>query len=401
MTQRIGPLWRPILRSVSILLVGIALIIAGSLYDDVVLVSDTMTYGNFDAPPSQGQSGIAYLAPGTPDLASDKVYRFDGWVNWHPLVALSVLFVLILFWRVFRHDDLRTGSRRWLVQWLGFVGTRIGMLRAGQVLPVQRCSLGVLPLMNCQTCEMANGACPIAAFQVALQHQSLPMLAGGIMVSSGVMAGGWLCGWLCPFGLVEDLLDRFSVDRIRLPRNLEYTRYVMLGLVVLVPLTMGLLGITSVFPFCATICPSGMILGLTPYYLTTAKPGLAAILSDPSADWGAFGMVCAHTLGLFVYLGLALKMSGRFFCRYFCPLGAFLGLFNRVSLVQIRTDPDRCGKCTSCETVCPMGLKPQASDFLNATGCIRCGHCVNACPKDNRNWTFLPDRQQNRSHVEA
>ncbi|MBM4352985.1 MAG: 4Fe-4S binding protein [Deltaproteobacteria bacterium] len=367
--------------------VALLLLVCGLLSGDWRRAADVMTYGNFDFAPSEGQSGIMYLAPGTPDLAIRKVYEFGRGILWHPLVALSTLFAIVLFWRRFRDPDSAAGSRRWLVQWLGFVGTRVGMLRTGQVLPVQRCTLGVLPVLNCQTCEMANGACPIAAIQASLRHQDIPMLAVGVVTAAGLAAGRWFCGWLCPFGLIEDLLDRLSRDRLRLPRRLEYGRFVMLGLVVLVPIGLGLAGVVQIFPFCSTVCPSGMILGLAPYYLTTGKPAVAAILSAPAAQPGAFAVVAGHLAGLVAYLGLALNVKGRFFCRYLCPLGAFLGLFNRVSLVRIENDPTGCGECRACVGGCPTGSAGPVDDFLAASGCIRCGRCVRACPSGNRQWT--------------
>lgn len=374
-----------------LLVASIAAIAIGVTAGDRQRVSDVMTYGNFDAPPSEGASGVMYLAPGVRDRAIEQVYRFDGPVVWHPILALGALFLIILFWRVFRSPDARAGGHRWLVQWLGFVGTRVGMLRVAGVLPVPRCALGVLPLMNCQTCEMANGACPIGAAQAFLRYGDFPTLVVGTVTAFALAAGRWFCGWLCPFGLIEDLLDRLARDRLRPPRRLEWGRFVTLALVIVAPLLMGLAGVVSWFPFCSTVCPSGMILGLGPYYLTHGVPALGEVLADPATHLIGLGVFSAHALGLILYLGLALNVTGRVFCRYLCPLGAFLGLFNPIAYVRVEGSPEACGACTACHGTCPAGLAPQRDDFLARTGCLRCGRCVTACASGNRRWVFGDD----------
>ena len=365
----------------------LAALVAGVLAGDPSRVADIMTYGSFDAPPSEAQSGVMYLAPGVKDLAIDVEYGFDA-VSWHPVVALSALFLLVLFWRVFRSSELAAGSRRPIVQWLGFVLTRAGLLRVAGVLPLRRCSTGVLPVLNCHTCEMAAGACPIGAAQAFLRYGDPPLFVEDGVAAFALAAGRWFCGWLCPFGLVEDLLIRVSKPRLSLPRQLEWGRFAMLGLVAAVPLGMGLAGITSWFPFCSTVCPSGMILGLAPYYLTHGMPAVSEILADPVEHGAGIAVFAAPILGLIAYLALALSVGGRLFCRYLCPLGAFLGLFNDTAYVRVESDPAGCGSCTACHGRCPAGLTPDRDDFLARTGCLRCGRCVKDCSLGKRRWVF-------------
>jgi len=374
---------------VALLAAAVGLICGGLLAGDVSRIAGTMTYGNFDVPPEEGQSGVMYLSPGVDDLAAAKVYRFapENPIVWHPLAALGILFGLLLFWRTWKARDLRT-SPRWLVQWLGFVGTRIGVLRAAQVFPVTRCALGVVPVLNCQACEMANAACPIGAMQGALRLHEFPAFAVGVVVLSGLAAGRWFCGWLCPFGFIEDLLDRISRPRLTIPKGLEWGRFVVLGLTLLAPLILGLVGVTRLFPFCSTLCVSGGLLGRLPYLLTTGAPALADVLHEPSKHAGSLVLLSLHALLLLGWALLALSVAGRFWCRYLCPLGAALGLFNKVSFVQVTHDATACASCTTCSSVCPMGLSADQDDFLAWTGCIRCGRCIQACPSGNRRWSF-------------
>ena len=233
---------------------------------------------------------------------------------------------------------------------------------------------------------MAVGACPVGAAQAFLRTGDFPFFVVGVTSAFALLAGRWFCGWLCPFGLIEDVLDRFSRDRLRLPHQLGYGRYVMLVALIVAPVLTGLAGLMTVFPFCATVCPSGLILGLSPYYLTHGFPRLQEALAQPALHLGGVLIFAAHVFGLLVYLGLALNMSGRFFCRFLCPLGAFLGLFNGVALIRIEHAPAACGSCTSCHSLCPVGNQPNLDDFLTRTGCVRCGRCVSACGRGNKHW---------------
>jgi ferredoxin len=387
----------------SLMVLGFVMAAAGLISGDDERIRASMTYGNFDSPPAHGQSAVGYLSPGIADLARDKAYRFDGGVEWPPLAALAIVFAVILFWRVWRNPEVRKGGgARWLVQWLGFVGTRIGVLRVGQVLPVPRCALGVLPVLNCQACEMANGACPIAALQVGFLHLDIPLLAVGTVVAAGALAGRWFCGWLCPFGLLEDLLGRFSTARLKAAAGWRWAPFVVLGLVAVLALAMGLAGLVESFPFCSTACPSGVVLGLAPYFLSTGKPGVQAALSQPwPAVGGMFFWLSVHAVALLVYLALKLNVSGRLFCRYLCPLGAALGLFNRWSLVRISGSGELCRACGRCLSTCPMGGTFRGEEFLSECGCIRCGACVRNCDRGNRAWVFGAGNEEGQVHGAA
>ncbi len=68
----------------------------------------------------------------------------------------------------------------------------------------------------------------------------------------------------------------------------------------------------------------------------------------------------------------------RPFCKYLCPLGAFYALFQKVSILRLGLDRDKCVSCGKCEKSCPMDVA--VTKDPNSAECIRCGACVRACP---------------------
>ena len=230
-----------------------------------------------------------------------------------------------------------------------------------------------VPGLNCYSCPGAVGACPMGALQNTVRNGgriSFPYYALGMLILFGAVLGRLICGFLCPFGFVQDLLYKIpffkKLRSFRGDRALRWVKYaVLLLLCILFP--MFLSGDWATVPFfCKYICPSGMLFGAIP--LTLANPALA------SQAGGLFWWKIA-VLAVIVLLSL---MISRPFCRYLCPLGAFYGLFNRIAIVNLQHAEDKCTHCGACEAVCPMGIDP-VKDFAS-TECIRCTRCARACP---------------------
>jgi len=73
----------------------------------------------------------------------------------------------------------------------------------------------------------------------------------------------------------------------------------------------------------------------------------------------------------------------RFFCRYFCPMGAIYSLISQASFLKIDKPRDGCGKCHLCTSKCPMGMDLTKKDRIAGGECISCQKCVSWCPKGN------------------
>ena len=231
-----------------------------------------------------------------------------------------------------------------------------------------------VPVLNCYSCPSALGACPIGALQTVAggQKHRISFYTLGILTIFGVLLGRLVCGFLCPFGLFQDLLNRIPLKKMKVPpkidRTFRYLKYVILLLFVLIfPAFITDQYGTGEPWFCKYICPAGtMEGGLFHVAVNEQLRGLVGTLFY----WKVF-------LLLVVVVG-SIKIS-RFFCRYFCPLGAFYSLFNRFSFHQIQLNEMNCTHCNACEKVCPMDLK--VTQELNSGECIRCGKCQAICPE--------------------
>jgi ferredoxin-type protein NapH len=369
----------------AVTLAAIALVVyVGALVVDLPFVSSTNTYGNFDLP---GQPGfVTFLLPGVRDSAGAKVYGFGHGVHLAPIFALLVVFAVFLAIRAWRSTDLRLGIASWLTSWAAFVVSRLGLLRVSGAYPVERCSFGVFPFLNCQACEMATGACPIGSLQASLVRLRFPLLPLVVLGIAGLSLGRWICGWLCPFGLLSDMFQRGSRKVWRPAKAWAALKFVILGLIFVVPLAMGLAGGADWLPFCSTFCVSGDFYGLLPFYATTGARDFGAAFAGGNAV--ALVTILFHASVLLGFVWLAIQVSGRVFCRYVCPLGAFLGLFYKISFVRVEHVDSSCIQCGECEDACAMGIHLREDDFLTRSNCISCGRCLKLCPTGARRWAF-------------
>ncbi|MBR2731846.1 MAG: 4Fe-4S binding protein [Clostridia bacterium] len=224
-----------------------------------------------------------------------------------------------------------------------------------------------VPGLNCYSCPSAVGACPIGALQNALSAYSfkIPYYVLGLLLFFGALLGRAVCGFLCPFGLLQDLLHKIPfVKKIRTFRADKYLRFVKYAVLVLLVIVLPLfVKLTPVF--CKYLCPSGTLAGLL---LAFSDTRLFALFGSRFM-WKACILGCVVLASVLLYLP---------FCKYLCPLGALYALFNRVALLQMRTDTAACVDCGKCAAACGMGVDP--SKTPNSTECIRCGKCMAVCP---------------------
>ena len=231
-----------------------------------------------------------------------------------------------------------------------------------------------VPGLNCYSCPGALASCPIGSLQATLNAREyrISLYVAGLLVVFGTILGRFVCGFLCPFGLVQDLLFKIPfVRKIRkLPgeKGLRWLRFIFLAVFVIL-LPMFVIDITGLGEpwFCKFICPAGTLEGGVPLVLLN------------SAMRGAAGFLFKWKLLILIITLLSSIVIYRPFCRYVCPLGAIYGIFNKISFYRIKIDTEKCTKCGACQKACkldiPVWKNPDSMD------CIRCGDCKITCPQ--------------------
>lgn len=238
-----------------------------------------------------------------------------------------------------------------------------------------------VPGMNCYSCPGALGACPIGSMQAVLgaRRPKFAFYVVGFLAALGVLLGRFVCGWLCLFGLIQELLYKIPVRKLAVPakadKALRYLKYVFLLLFVLLFPVILRDEYNVSFPyFCKWVCPVGMLEGGIPLLILNKA-------MRPAAHF-----LYAWKFAILLLLLVLSALIHRPFCKYVCPLGAFYALFQKFSFLRMEVDADACVRCGACTKACNMQVEPLREP--NSAECIRCGECVSSCPKGALRFTF-------------
>ncbi len=233
-----------------------------------------------------------------------------------------------------------------------------------------------VPGLNCYSCPGAVGACPLGALQNALAASAVraPAYILGVLALFGLTLGRTICGFLCPMGLIQELLYKVPTPKLgksRVTRALSWLKYgILAAFVILIPLIYA----AQRFPvpaFCKYICPAGTLEGAV---------GLLAH-PDNAGFFGMLGALFTRKLVLLILILTACVFVFRAFCRFFCPLGAIYGLFSRIALLGVRVDAEKCVDCGNCVGACRMDVRR-----VGDRECIHCGACMSGCPTGAIRW---------------
>lgn len=187
-------------------------------------------------------------------------------------------------------------------------------------------------------------------------------------VPATVLVGRFFCGFFCSFGAVQDLLWLGS-HRLRAlfpgKRNLKkadrifrFAKYAVLFYFIIF-IWSGVTAVKTAGPW--------QVFGQ--YVSFGHWPGLKLLLS------------VGGVLLLLIFIGSLFVQ--RFFCRYFCPMGAIYSLISQTSFLKIDKPREGCGKCHLCTSKCTMGMDLTKKDRIAGGECISCQKCVSWCPKGN------------------
>ena len=233
-----------------------------------------------------------------------------------------------------------------------------------------------VPGLNCYSCPGALGACPIGSLQ-ALSGNLQTLVSFyiyGFLFVFGLFLGRVVCGFLCPFGFIQELLNKIPLKNWcskKCFRYLAKLKYVILFVMVIgIPTIMTLIGKISFPAFCEYLCPAG-----------TLEAGIPISLANGGIRESLGWLFVWKVSVMAIIILLSIKIF-RPFCRFLCPLGAVYALFNRISILHIKTDKAKCDNCNACRNICDM--EARNPDDIE---CIRCGKCIKHCPQKALYWS--------------
>lgn len=232
-----------------------------------------------------------------------------------------------------------------------------------------------VPGINCYSCPGATGACPLGSLQgsFSADHSTIYYVCGILLIYC-LIFGRMICGWLCPFGLVQELAYKIKTPKLKkspVTRILSFLKYaILVFFVLIVPITYALRDV-PLPAFCKYICPAGTLEGGIGLLANKVNESYFSMLG-PLFTWKFLLMVSILIGCIFVF---------RLFCRFICPLGALYGLFNKLSFFGIRVNRSKCVDCGKCIHTCKMDIR-----HVGDAECISCGECVDVCPTKAIQW---------------
>ena len=254
-------------------------------------------------------------------------------------------------------------SRR-VIQWLAVIGTFAIGLR--HIMPGEASRGGSF-----------DSFCAFGGIETLLPYlfngdllKSTNLLNFSVLIATlgvALVAGRAFCGWLCGLGALQDFIAEWTrkllgekrhvrgkasktILPLRLPpvidRPLRYAKYLVLAAILVASLYMA-------YPPLREFCPVRAVFSLK--------------------------MTPLLWLTLVVFLAGSVLVE-RFWCKYFCPLGAALALFNKISPVRL-VSSSTCNNCGRCDIECSMGIQDVPNNLANAE-CIRCLECLDTCARE-------------------
>jgi polyferredoxin/uncharacterized protein with FMN-binding domain len=244
-------------------------------------------------------------------------------------------------------------------------------------LPVQLLFIGLLAVVSVHTVlynssrsdlppVSLQGLCPVGGVTALLE-----LLIRGILLSPVTVAvivisllfGSVFCGWICPFGTIQDLITQLTKKlnikkyNVLVPPSVDKYLRLFRYIVLLTVICFYIFHIiTLLHPLCI--------------YNSITKPWNNSL---PAGAVILFGIV---VISFF---------TERPWCKYLCPYGALIGLTNKISFFRIRRKASSCINCKKCSTKCPMNIAVSEKTKIDDAQCISCFKCIsgNHCPVKN------------------
>lgn len=250
-----------------------------------------------------------------------------------------------------------------LVLWLGFAHQKFGIEKAASIDAY--CPFGAV--------ESFFTLIFSGAFLQRIFWSSVILLI--VFLVATLLFGRVFCGYFCPLGALQEWIRilgrKLGIQKdLELPEKydkyLRYLKYLVLAAVIYFSFYLGDLVFRNYDPYNALM---------------------------------HFGNEFEEKIVAYVLLLLVVVISlfsKSIWCRYFCPLGAFFGIFKKISIFSIKRNEKTCISCEACDKNCPANLKIMTAKEIRSADCVSCGNCVGGCPKSSLSFRIFGEKVSNQ-----
>ena len=261
----------------------------------------------------------------------------------------------------------------------------------------------LLPVLSSMGAQSKVVGEAFAALQYMLYETVFPWFPIAIFLFFSIFLGRALCGWVCPFGFIQDLMSYVKRRHMEVSLDSHRTfvkiKYILLGIILFISITVSIslvsspsagksyidaLGIFSEAPF-NVLSPSDTMFAVLPRMFLNLRYAIyEQSFWEIVAGIATFSPLLWARLIIFFGVMILAAYVPRSWCKYFCPNGALMAILSRFSLLGLKREPTKCTKagCRICVEACPMNVRITELPWekFNDPECIYCLKCVDACP---------------------
>ncbi len=222
---------------------------------------------------------------------------------------------------------------------------------------------------------------PLTAIATVLSSHTLyaKLLWALLTIVLTIIIGRFFCSWLCPFGSLHHFVSYLAHGNKKTSEKIRLNRYRKTQSIKYIILIIFL--IMAAFPLGSRSLQTGL-LDPIPLFSRSINLFLLPILDSLTQITAAKRLYEGAWIIMAVFISLTLLnlVIPRFFCRFICPLGAFMGVISRFALFRIGHNENKCHECRRCERSCEGGCEPAGE--IHHSECVLCFNCLDDCDHD-------------------